>query len=500
MPVTLLKDTVRGRGDRMVVALLATGIILLIVAIVAAAVTLGSITEDTDAVEATLQTQATISRISTLNEQTETGRRGYLINGDRSFGAITRIATDALQIEVDRAAPMVQGFPDQQERFARLSQMVDERQAIVDRLLALPPERLSDAAAENFDLDPGVQLTRKIRTLALEMLNVEKDRLSLRNRSQLDSLKRFYAVGGIALLLLVAVMATVVVVMVRHNRAIADAEAELRVANEGLEGAVAERTTDLRRANAEIQRFAYIVSHDLRSPLVNVLGFTSEMDAARAVIQKHLDNLRESHPELATKDLAYAVEEDLPEALGFIRTSTEKMDRLINSILDLSRQGRRVLTPENLDMRQLTGNVADTLYQRAQEEDATILIGELPEVESDRMAVEQIMSNLLENAIKYLSPDRKGEIRIEGGRSFGQVHFDVIDNGRGIAPNDHERVFDLFRRSGKQDKPGEGIGLANVRALAHRLGGNVTVESELDRGATFRLSLPTRFRPVDDQA
>ncbi len=149
-------------------------------------------------------------------------------------------------------------------------------------------------------------------------------------------------------------------------------------------------------------------------------------------------------------------------------------------------------------MNDLVGRVVDTLYQCAQEEGASVTVGDLPPVDSDRMAVEQIMANLVENAIKYVSPDRAGEIRVEGLRERGMVHYDVIDNGRGIAAVDHDRVFELFRRSGKQDKAGEGIGLANVRALAHRLGGNVTVQSDLDRGATFRLSLPSKFRVVEE--
>jgi signal transduction histidine kinase len=124
---------------------------------------------------------------------------------------------------------------------------------------------------------------------------------------------------------------------------------------------------------------------------------------------------------------------------------------------------------------------------------AVVTVEPLPPVESDRMAVEQILSNLVENAIKYLSPARSGEIRIAGQRAGQRVEIDVSDNGRGIAPQDHERIFELFRRSGSQDQPGEGIGLAHVRALAYRLGGLIEVESELDRGARFRLSLPVKF-------
>jgi signal transduction histidine kinase len=114
----------------------------------------------------------------------------------------------------------------------------------------------------------------------------------------------------------------------------------------------------------------------------------------------------------------------------------------------------------------------------------------LPDIVSDRVAVEQIFSNLVENAVKYLAKGRPGRITVRGRLQGDHVLFEVQDNGRGIDPKDHDRVFDLFRRSGAQDQPGEGIGLAHVRALAYRLGGLITCESALDQGATFRLSLP----------
>ena len=170
------------------------------------------------------------------------------------------------------------------------------------------------------------------------------------------------------------------------------------------------------------------------------------------------------------------------------------MDRLISSILKLSREGRRTISPEPLDMDKLVQGVVDSLHHRTEALGAEITIAKpLPRLTSDRVAVEQILSNLVENAVKYLKPGRAGRVRISGQRLLGRVVYSVEDNGRGIDPKDHDRVFDLFRRSGVQDQPGEGIGLAHVRALAYRLGGFVTCESELDQGATFSLSLPMRF-------
>jgi signal transduction histidine kinase len=125
------------------------------------------------------------------------------------------------------------------------------------------------------------------------------------------------------------------------------------------------------------------------------------------------------------------------------------------------------------------------------ERGAEILIeAPLPNISSDRLAVEQVFSNLIENALKYAKPGRPGRIVVRGRSTATGCTFEIEDNGRGIAPSDHERIFELFRRSGSQDQPGEGIGLAHVRALIYRLGGSITLDSELDRGSTFRISLP----------
>ena len=130
----------------------------------------------------------------------------------------------------------------------------------------------------------------------------------------------------------------------------------------------------------------------------------------------------------------------------------------------------------------------------------TFSVDDLPEIQSDRLALEQILSNLLENAIKYLRPGVPGEIHVSGAVEPGRSIITVRDNGRGIDPKDHQRVFELFRRAGQQDQPGEGIGLAHVRALAHRLGGTIDVDSRLGAGSTFTLSLPHSWQPGDSHA
>jgi signal transduction histidine kinase len=255
---------------------------------------------------------------------------------------------------------------------------------------------------------------------------------------------------------------------------------------------VQQRTADLREANNEIQRFAYIVSHDLRSPLVNIMGFTTELEALRADMFERLAALRPAE-DSDGKEKDDNLDRDFDEALNFIKTSIGKMDRLINSILKLSREGRREFRPEYINMNQLFRGIVDGQAHKAAELQAEIHIGDVPAVYSDRLALEQIFSNLVDNALKYLQDGRPGRIHIRGRSTPAANIYEVEDNGRGIAAEDHDRIFDLFRRAGPQDRPGEGIGLAHVRALVRRLGGQMKLRSALGNGSTFIVSLPRRW-------
>jgi signal transduction histidine kinase len=167
------------------------------------------------------------------------------------------------------------------------------------------------------------------------------------------------------------------------------------------------------------------------------------------------------------------------------------MEGLIGAILKLSREGRRTLRPEPLDMVALVRGLADAIRHQTEAADATIAIApDLPPVVADRLAVEQIVGNLLDNAVKYLDPARPGRIAVTSEARGLRVAFRVADNGRGIAPQDRARVFELFRRAGPQDREGEGIGLAYVKALVRSLGGRIELESELGAGTTFTIVLP----------
>ena len=121
---------------------------------------------------------------------------------------------------------------------------------------------------------------------------------------------------------------------------------------------------------------------------------------------------------------------------------------------------------------------------------AEIVIESLPALIGDRLSVDQIFANLLDNALKYLDPARPGRIVVRGKAAHNFIRFDVEDNGRGIDAADLQRIFELFRRAGPQDRPGEGIGLAHIRALVRRSGGRIGCQSEPGKGTTFSVWLP----------
>ncbi|MEO0032405.1 MAG: hypothetical protein RIS94_2163 [Pseudomonadota bacterium] len=486
------------RSNTAILALLALGFLALMTAGIAVIVVQQRTERDASLIEHTLAVENTINDFVRMVERTETARRGTLIDPAGGFLPIMAKAIVDAQTRLTQVKALTADNPAQQARAGALQQALDRYFAEARQSLNLDAGRRAQFYAQ-FHGDPGVLVFRSIRAGADRMMAEETRLLEQRNRAQDTTRALYYAILALCAALIGAIALITLAIMRRNIRDIEGSRAELHAMNTHLEELVTARTAELQRANAEIQRFAYIVSHDLRAPLVNVMGFTAELEAARQTIARQLEARRENG-EAPPEDVQLAVDEDLPEAIGFIRSSTQRMDRLINAILRLSREGRRTLSPAPLDLSALVHEIVGTLQHRIHETGTEVTVDNLPTITSDRLAVEQILSNLIENALKYLDPKRPGRITVSAESAFGQVRIAIADNGRGIEPRDHERVFDLFRRSGAQDQPGEGIGLAHVRALAYRLGGFVEISSTPGEGSTFTVVLPLHFKPGDTDA
>ncbi|KQT83161.1 sensor histidine kinase [Aurantimonas sp. Leaf443] len=474
------------------VAALTAGFALMVFVGIAATWTVLRSVENAERLTHTVQVQYALAELRSLSERAETARRGYLLEPDERFAQSFEVAAQALPETMARISDLVGDNAGQSALVRRLSGEIDAQIASVRTSIAQAAGDDATGRARRFVEDGAADYVRQVRLVTQDMDAAEARLFSERSEASRRSIVVSLAALVVAGLFLLLLAALTIWASRRNAAELAASRDRLRLLNEDLEGEVAVRTADLTRANEEIQRFAYIVSHDLRSPLVNVMGFTAELDAAVGQLGGLLDRVEAQAPDLVSADDRLAVREDLPESIRFIRTSTQKMDRLINAILRLSREGRRVVTPERLDMNELVSGIVASMQHRLGETGAEITVEPLPAIVTDRVAIEQIFSNLIENAVKYLKPGRPGRITVRGQRLGDRVLFEVEDNGRGIDPKDHDRVFDLFRRSGVQDQPGEGIGLAHVRAMAYRLGGMIGCRSALDEGATFRLSMPAQ--------
>lgn len=434
---------------------------------------------------------ATVILTALLNA--ETAQRGFLLTGKEEYLAPLASAESGLPGYLSTLRKATRSVHENDANITRLQELTSIKMRELTRTIDLQREGRHADALMIVNAGEGRTAMDEARNVLGEIIATAESRVGTSlgaMEADARQLAWVTGIGGLSIIL----FSLMALHFVKENTAgLVAARQKVMELNTGLEDRVAERTTSLTRANEEIQRFAYIVSHDLRAPLVNIMGFTSELDVSTTALKTYFD--ADEPTEEQTLAAKRAAAEEIPEAVYFIRASTTKMDALIGAILKLSREGRRELKRERVDLDTLFAASAANLQHQLDTANATIEIPqELPSVVGDRLALEQVFGNILENAVKYLAKDRPGLIEVAGEESGGRVKIRIKDNGRGIEEKDLERVFELFRRAGTQDRPGEGVGLAHVRALVRRMGGDVTVTSTFGHETTFEVDLPKKSR------
>ena len=227
---------------------------------------------------------------------------------------------------------------------------------------------------------------------------------------------------------------------------------------------------DLERSNAELERFAYVASHDLSEPLRMVSGFVSLLQS------RYADRL----------------DSDAQEFMRYIVDGVERMQELIRDLLTYSRVGRAELRCEPVDMGRLVRRVLEGMQTAIEETGARIEAGDLPTVRGDATQLHQLVQNLVANALKFTG-GAPPVVDISAQRVGPEWRFAVADEGIGIDPQDGERIFQVFQRLHAPDEyPGTGVGLAICRAIAERHSGRIWVESARGEGAVFRFTLPAQ--------
>lgn len=275
---------------------------------------------------------------------------------------------------------------------------------------------------------------------------------------------------------------------------LARARQKERVFQEALERRNSELTEvnrELDQKSQENEMFVYSVSHDLRSPLVNLQGFSKEL----GLIRDDLRRLADSEWSDASRDrLRAMVDRDIGESIHYIQTAVERLSRIIDALLRLSRAGRVEYRPEMVEMNAIVGRIVAAMRASITQRGAEVRVEKLPPVWGDPTALEQVFANLIGNAVNYLDPKRPGRIEVgclpAAGEREPMLTYFVKDNGLGISEPYLPKLFAVFQRLHAKAAPGEGIGLALVRRMVERHGGKVWVESKEGEGSTFFVSLP----------
>src|SRR6478609_1187506 len=403
----------------------------------------------------------------------ESSQRGFLYTGNEVYLASYGPAKTLAERQLAAVNRLLASYDGLNASLQRLTTVINEKFAEMDLTIAMKRDYRDADALARIRTNRGKALMDEANIFFAGIISAADERLTTgvaEQRANATLLRLFSIISGIVIVIVIGIAA---VTVVRYTRELRRARTEVSVLNAGLEQRVEARTADLARANADIQRFVQIISHDLRAPLVSIVGFTAELEDSLASMRLLVDRSNagsSDDPDL--QEAHTAATELLPEAIGYIRSSSDKMERLINAVLKLAREGRRPLKAETIDLREIVTAGAAAIQHQLSEADGKIDIDlSVPRIESDRFSLDLILGNLLDNAVKYRAKDRPLHIDVRTRSIVGdRVEIEVADNGRGIAERDRERVFDLFKRAGTQDQPGDGIGLAHVLAAVRNLG------------------------------
>jgi signal transduction histidine kinase len=253
-----------------------------------------------------------------------------------------------------------------------------------------------------------------------------------------------------------------------------------------------ELNEQLRQQTAENETFIYSVSHDLRSPLVNLQGFSKELvmtcDELKALVEQDAD------PQTFRARAAVLVDREIAESIRYIRTAVSRAGAISASLLRLSRAGRVEYRPQPVPVAEVVRNIVDAMRSTINDRKADVRIGRLDDAWGDPTAIEQVFANLIGNAVGYLDPARPGRVEVgmvelEPARPGVRTYY-VRDNGLGIPRAALDKVFTAFQRYHASHAVGEGIGLALVRRIVDRHRGRIWVESQEGAGSTVYVELP----------
>lgn len=254
--------------------------------------------------------------------------------------------------------------------------------------------------------------------------------------------------------------------LMKKNESLEKADLQIRQLNSELE----KKMQQLENTNRELEAFSYSISHDLRAPLRAIGGYSH-------ILEEELQNTQ-------------AGNEENTRLIGNIKQNVNRMNTLIDDLLEFSRMGKKPVTKSLIDMKKQVEQVLQEIDQNTQHK-ATIQVHELLSAQADHALMVQVWTNLLANAIKYSGKKENPHIEVSSTDNNDEIVYMVKDNGAGFDMHHANRLFGVFQRlHTESDFPGTGIGLAIIQRIVVRHGGRVWAEGKINEGACFYFSLP----------
>jgi len=464
--------------------------------------------------------------------------RAYILTGNPVFEDDMKNTQSNLRAAMQNLRALIRDNHSQEDRLDHITRLAQSQLEFQDQVIAEVSTSERDKAVSAVKTLKGKELMdelqNEIDSFRANEEKLDAARLEKLRHSSVD--QTWLLVGGMAVNLLVGALAAAmfsreigdrILAVAENTRRIArgeklppilggtdeihDLDAQFHLMSDAMDRArfkervyqqtLERRANELTRANhdlshktQEIEMFVYSVSHDLRSPLVNLQGFSRELGTARLELQNILAGNLSDEGRTAAKLL---IDRDMAESVHYIQTAVTRLSGIIDALLRLSRAGRVEYRPRLVELPPVVSRIVEAMRVTIAERQAVITVLDLAPVWADPTAVEQIFANLIGNAVNYLDASRPG--RIEIGMTEREVDdmekplvYYVKDNGLGIADAYLPKVFAVFQRLHGSVAPGEGVGLALVRRMVERHGGKVWVESAAGVGSTFFVAFPSK--------
>lgn len=424
------------------------------------------------AVENTHEVLRKSEELVSILKDFETGQRGYLLTEEKSFLEPYYKAERQIEQVYRDLKYKVRKNPQQTKRLDTLRHSISMKIQLlrynikqVQMHEVLNNEVFLQGKVE---MDRIRQLVNRFQTVERQLLEERRD-VKTKNDTQTTTVLSLLSIFSFVLLIV-----SFVLIFLELQRRIS------------FQHQLENKIDELNRSNADLEQFAYVSSHDLQEPLRKIRAFSDRL------VRRHADSLNE----------------DGKENLEKITSSAERMQNLINDLLDFSRLvNRKQTSPQEVDLQEVMNRVTNDLSVKIEEKKAELIIEKLPYIWGISFQLNQLFLNLISNALKFTKPDVKPLIKINHSivkgdeikgiekvrREYDYHKITISDNGIGFEQEYAEKIFVIFQRlHGRNYYEGTGVGLAICRRIMSNHNGFIFAESQLGEGATFILYFPTK--------